>query len=71
MNRIAWLGQAAACAARGLPSTFRGGFALLPQDKQDEANRLAHEYLNIWLKEKGLPEVSIDTALSNRDSDLF
>ncbi len=71
MNRIAWLGQAAACAARGLPSTFRGGFALLPQSKQDEANALAHKHLNLWLKSKGLPEVTQETALSHRDSDLF
>ncbi len=71
MNRIAWLGQAAACAARGLPSSFRAGFALLPQTKQDEANRLAHKHLNLWLKSKGLPETTIDTALSSRDSDLF
>lgn len=71
MNRIAWLGQAAACAARGLPSTFRGGFALLPQEKQDAANALAHKHLNLWLKSKDLPEVSIELALSTRDSDLF
>lgn len=71
MNRIAWLGQAAACAARGLPSTFRAGFAMLPQDKQDSANALAHKYLNIWLKGKGLPEVTVETALSHRESDLF
>lgn len=71
MNRIAWIGQSAACAARGLPSTFRGGFAMLPQDKQDAANALALKYLNIWLKEHGLPETSMDTAFSARQSDLF
>lgn len=71
MNRIAWLGQAAACASKGLPSTFRGGFAMLPQDKQDAANGLAHKYLNTWLKSKDLPEVALEAALSSRDSDLF
>ncbi len=71
MNRIAWIGQAAACAARGLPSTFRGGFAQLPEAKQAEANALALKYLNIWLKERNLPEVTMDAAFSHRESDLF
>ncbi len=71
MNRIAWLGQAAACATRGLPSTFRAGFAMLSEEKQNEANLLAFKFLNMWLKEHGLPEVTMDNALSNRDSDLF
>ncbi len=71
MNRIAWIGQAAACAARGLPSTFRGGFAMLPMDKQDAANALALRYLNMWLKQRGLPEVTAEQAYSARNSDLF
>jgi hypothetical protein len=71
MNRIAWLGQSAACAARGLPSTFRGGFAQLSTEDQEKANNLAFKYLNIWLKEHNQPEVSLEAAVSNRDSDLF
>lgn len=71
MNRIAWIGQAAACAARGLPSTFRGGFAALPIETQTIANELALKYLNIWLKERNMPEVSMDSAFSARNSDLF
>ncbi len=71
MNRIAWIGQAAACAALGLPSTFRGGFSALSKDKQDAANALALKYLNTWLKERNLSEVSMDDAFSTRDSDLF
>ena len=71
MNRIAWIGQAAACVARGLPSTYRAGFAMLPIDKQTEANALALKYLNIWLKERGMVEVTMDTAFSARNSDLF
>ncbi len=71
MNRIAWIGQAAACAAKGLPSTFRGGFSALPKETQDAANKLALEYLNKWLKSRNIPEVAMDSALSNRDSDLF
>jgi len=71
MNRIAWIGQAAACAARGLPSTYRGGFAALPQDKQDAANKLALKYLNLWLKERNISEISMESAFSHRESDLF
>ncbi len=71
MNRIAWLGQAAACAAKGLPSTFRAGFAQLSEADQAKANELALEYLNTWLKGRNLPEVDIDGAFSHRDSDIF
>lgn len=71
MNRIAWIGQAAACAAKGLPSTFRGGFSALPKETQDVANKLALKYLNLWLKERNMKEVSLDQALSARESDLF
>jgi hypothetical protein len=71
MNRIAWIGQAAACAMLGLPSTFRGGFSALSKDKQDEANELALKYLNNWLKDRGMAPTTMESALSNRDSDLF
>lgn len=71
MNRIAWIGQAAACIERGLPSCFRGGFATLDKKKQHEANLLALKYLNIWLKERGMKEVTEQEAFSNRQSDLF
>lgn len=71
MNRIAWIGQAAACCAIGLPSTYRGGFSQLPPDTQNSANLLAMEYLNKWLVERNMPKVSLDQAMSARDSDLF
>jgi ParB-like nuclease domain len=71
MNRIAWIGQAAACEARGLPSAYRAGFSALPKDIQNEANNVALKYLNKWLANRGLPTVTLDQALSARDSDLF
>lgn len=71
MNRIAWIGQAAACAALGLPSTYRGGFANLPVDKQTEANKVALEYLNMWLKERGMEVATMEVAFSHRESDIF
>jgi hypothetical protein len=71
MNRIAWIGQAAACVARGLPSTFRGGFSALPVEQQNAANELALMYLNKWLTARNLPKVSFEQAFSHRESDIF
>lgn len=63
MNRIAYLGQAALCYSRGIPSTYRGGFHLLSPEQQDKANEIALEYLNIWLMNNGFDEVDADSAL--------
>ena len=64
MNRIAYLGQAALCYAKGIPSTFRGGFHLLSEQQKDRANEIALEYLNKWLKENNRDELTMDEALS-------
>jgi hypothetical protein len=64
MNRIAWLGQASVCLALGIPSSFRGGFNLLPEDKQESANQLALRYLNKWLVANGRAEVTMEEAYS-------
>lgn len=72
MNRIAWLGQAAACFAMGIPSSFRGGFNLLTGDKAEKANQVALKYLNKWLSANGRPEVTLEEAYSgNRQSDIY
>jgi ParB-like chromosome segregation protein Spo0J len=71
MNRIAWLGQAAMCYAKGIPSKYRGGFNLLSDKKQDEANEVALIYLNKWLTKNGMPEVSMEEALSNKQMELY
>lgn len=71
MNRIAWIGQAAACAARGLPSTYRAGFSLLPEETQIKANETALKYLNQWLLNKNMSEVTMSEAYGDRESDLF
>lgn len=71
MNRIAWIGQAAACAALGLPSAYRAGFSKLPKETQELANNVALEYLNKWLAERNLPVLTIEQAFSTRESDLF
>jgi hypothetical protein len=72
MNRIAWLGQAAACYAMGIPSTFRGGFFLLTAEQQTAANETALAGLNAWLVANNRPTVTMDEALSDgRQSDIY
>jgi hypothetical protein len=63
MNRIAWLGQASACYATGIPHVYRGGFYLLSDKEQDRANKTALEYLNKWLKANNMEETSLDDAM--------
>lgn len=62
MNRIAWLGQAAACEELGLPSRFKGGYNLLSEECKDNANNLALQYLNKWLIRNGGVEVDMKGA---------
>lgn len=72
MNRIAWLGQAAACFALKIPSTFRGGFNFLTETQQEEANQVALRYLNKWLTTNKRPEVTMEEAMSGqRQSDIY
>ncbi len=72
MNRIAWLGQAAACYAMGIPSEFRSGFFLLSEAQQQAANESALKYLNLWLEVNGRPSVTMDEAYSGeRQSDIY
>lgn len=72
MNRIAWLGQASLCIARQIPSDFRGGWQLLTEEEQSKANAIALEYLNKWLVQRGLPEVSMEDGLANgRQSEIY
>lgn len=71
MNRIAYLGQAALCYARGIPSIFRSGFNLLSKEQQDKANNTALKYLNKWLKKHNRKEVSLDEAMTDRQSTIY
>lgn len=72
MNRIAWLGQAAACYGIGLPSKFRGGFGLMNDNQQKAANSLALTTLNEWLEKTGRELVTMDDAISGgRQSDIY
>lgn len=71
MNRIAWLGQASACIACGLPSAFRGGFNRLTETEQRRANLTALEALNAWLAERGEPTLTLDGAASRTLANLY
>ena len=71
MNRIAWLGQAAMCYATGVPSIFKGGWNLLSSEEKNNANEAALIYLNIWLKNNGYEEITMEKALSENQVDLY
>ena len=72
MNRIAWLGQAAACYDMGVPSMYRGGFFRLSEVQQKEANECALVYLNKWLEANQRPIVTMEEAYSyERQSDIY
>lgn len=71
MNRIAWLGQASACIALGLPSGFRSGFHLLSKDEQATADALALKYLNKWLEMRGEGPLVLEAARSKMEVELY
>jgi hypothetical protein len=71
MNRIAWLGQAALCCARGIPSEFRGGYQLLTAAQQLRADEIALEALNRWLAANGRKAVSMEAANPSRQVDIY
>lgn len=71
MNRIAYLGQAAAAYAHGLPSVYCGGFQILSEPEKDRANATALEYLNKWLVASGRPAVTMEDANPGRQSDIY
>lgn len=71
MNRIAWLGQAAACIAERLPSVYRGGFSRLTEEEQGLANATALEYLNLWLSDRGEARLTMAEAQPKTKADLY
>lgn len=72
MNRIAWLGQAALAYKYKIPSRFSTGWKLLSDEQQSEANEIALQVLNEWLKKKGLREITMEEAISfDRQIELY
>lgn len=71
MNRIAWLGQAAACRALGIPSAFRSGFSKMSDEKQARANQVALEAFNEWLIARGENPMTMDECKSRTEANLY
>ena len=71
MNRIAWLGQASACIALGIPNCFRSGFNLLSDVAQEKANQVALNALNSWLSSRGEDKLTMEQAKSKTQVDLY
>lgn len=71
MNRIAYLGQAAACYAHGLPSVYCGGFQILSEEEKDRANETALEYLNKWLVDNGREPIAMEQANPGRQTTIY
>ena len=72
LNRIAWLGQAAMAYKFKIPSIYSSGFQLLSPEEQTNANFVAWNVLNIWLKDKGLEEIPLDEAIQkDRQVELY
>lgn len=71
MNRIAYLGQASVCYAKGIPSKFKSGFNLLNEKQQNKANKTALIYLNKWLVKNGRKIVTLEEAMTDRQSTIY
>ena len=71
MNRIAWLGQASMCVAKGVPAHFRGGFNRLTPEEQNAANLCALNALNAWLTARGEETHTLDTVKSKTEANLY
>lgn len=71
MNRIAWLGQAAACIHSRVPSRFRGGYNRLTDEEKRAADLAALDALNAWLAGVGEEPLTLETAGSKTEMDLY
>ncbi len=71
MNRIAWMGQASMCYDTGIPASFCGGFNLLSEQQQKEADEAALTYLNKWLKSNNREPVTMEQANPGRQSTIY
>lgn len=71
MNRLAWIGQAAACIECGLPSKYCGGFNLLSNSDRAIANNVALGVLNAWLATRKEEIVTLDTVKSKTEANMY
>ena len=71
MNRIAWLGQAAAAQAIHMPSSCRGGYHRLTDEQKENADTMALMYLNEWLERNNRPPVTMEQAGGRTEAELY
>lgn len=71
MNRIAWLGQAAAAYAIQMPSCCRGGYHRLTEEQQVDADAMALLYLNEWLEANGRNAATMEQAGGRTEAELY
>lgn len=71
MNRIAWMGQSAMCYATGIPARFRGGYNLLTDEQKSQADNLALEYINVWMRRNGYEELTPELVKPRTQASLY
>lgn len=71
MNRIAWMGQSALCYKYGIPAKYRGGYNLLTEQEQQDADNAALEIINVWMGRNGYPPHTTDQIKSKTEVDLY
>jgi hypothetical protein len=71
MNRIAWMGQSSLTMKYGIPSKYRGGFNLLSDKEQREANEAALEVINYWMFLRGHAAYTIKSIESKTEANLY
>jgi hypothetical protein len=71
MNRVAWMGQAAMCLETGVSKFFCGGYFLLTEAEQKEADETALIAINQWMQRHGHPAISMEEAYGKTQADLY
>lgn len=71
MNRIAWLGQAAACYDSSVPACYRAGYFRLTEQEQFTANLVALTWLNVWLINNNYDPVDLIGAGIKAHADIY
>ena len=71
MNRIAWIGQAAICIETGISSKFRGGYHLLTEQQQKDADQTALDVINYWMFLHGFAQYTIQSIRSRTEANLY
>lgn len=71
MNRIAWIGQAAMCIETGIPAKYRGGYNLLTEQQQKDADLVALEVINYWMFWHGYNQYTLETISSRTEANLY